>query len=181
MTERDESPSNATPEQAQAVSGAPADRADDLGAELDITPRVILAAFAGGALGLLAMTPILFVPPAFLDLFEAESLVDITQLGQTVGLEPNLLLGALVFVAGGAIALPLLFVVAGAFLPPREPRATRAITFATIMWTGFVIAFWPGEYAGVLFLGLSLAAHWVYGYVLGHVMQRFAHIPQHSV
>ncbi len=181
MTESDESASNATAEQAQAVSGAPAERDADLDAELDITLRVVLSAFAGGAAGLIAMIPILFVPPAFFGLFQATALVDVAELGRVLGLEPNLLLGTVVFVGGGAIALPLLFVVAGAFLPPQEPRATRGVTFATIMWTGFIIAFWPGEYAGVLFLGLSLAAHWVYGYVLGQVMQRFAYVPQHSV
>lgn len=181
MTDGDDSSSNATAEQAQAVSGAPASQDEDLGAELDITPRVVLSAFAGGALGLIAMVPILFVPPAFLNLFQADTIVDVAELGRALGFEPNLLLGIVVFVGGGTIALPLLFVVAGAFLPPREPRSARGITFATIMWTGFVIAFWPGEYAGVLFLGLSLSAHWVYGYVLGQVMQRLAYVPQHSV
>ncbi|WP_049927113.1 DUF6789 family protein [Halopiger goleimassiliensis] len=180
MSERDETGSDATAEQAQAVSGAPLDQ-DDLGAELDITLRVVLSAFAGGAVGLLAMVPILFVPPAFFDLFEADALVDVAELGRVLGLEPNLLLGVVVFVVGGAIALPLLFVVAGAFLPPREPRAARGVTFATVMWTGFIIAFWPGEYAGALFLGLSLLAHWVYGYALGQVMERLAYVPQHSV
>ncbi|APW99556.1 hypothetical protein CHINAEXTREME_18050 [Halobiforma lacisalsi AJ5] len=180
MSGADEPGPDASAEQAEAVSGAPVDR-DELGAELDITLRVVLSAFVGGAVGLVAMVPILFVPPFFFDLFRAEALVDVAELGRVLGLEPNLLLGVLVFVAGGTIALPLLFVVAGAFLPPRQPRAARGITFATIMWTGFVLAFWPGEYAGVLFLGLSLAAHWVYGYVLGSVMQRLAYVPQHSV
>lgn len=159
----------------------PIDREPELDAELDITPRVVLAAFAGGAAGLIAMVPVLFAIPTFLQLFRAEPLVDLAELGRVLGLEPNLLLGIVVFMAGGVVALPLLFVVAGAFLPPREPRAARGITFASIMWSGFIIAFWPGEYAGAIFLGLSLGAHWVYGYVLGTVMQRFAHVPQHSV
>ena len=163
-----------------AAAGAPA-AADGLDAELDITRRQVLAAFAGGAAGLAAMVPVLFALPALLGLFRADPLVDVAELGRVLGFEPSLALGAVVFVAGGVVALPLLFVVAGAFLPPREPRYARARTFATIVWTGFVIAFWPGEHAGVLFLGLSLAGHWVYGYVLGRVMDRFAHVSQHTI
>lgn len=159
----------------------PFERESDLDAGIDITPRVVLAAFAGGAAGLAAMVPVLFALPAFLQLFRADPLINLAQLGRVLGLEPSLVLGLVVFVGGGTIALPLLFVVGGAFLPPREPRAARGITFATIMWTGFVLAFWPGEYAGAIFLGLSLGAHWVYGYVLGWVMERFAYIPQHAV
>lgn len=148
---------------------------------LAITGRVVLSAFAGGALGLAAMAPVLLALPVFLGLFEEEPLVDVAELGRVVGVEPSILLGLVVFVAGGAVALPLLFVVAGGFLPPRQPRVARGPTFATIMWTGFVLAFWPGEQAGVLFLGLSLGAHWIYGYVLATVMERLAYIPEHPV
>lgn len=164
-----------------AATNAPAERDADLEAELDINRQVVLAAFAGGAAGLLAMVPVLFALPALLGLFRADPLVDVAELGRVLGLEPSLALGAVVFVAGGVVALPLLFVVAAAFLPPREPRYARGITFATIMWTGFVIAFWPGQYAGVIFLGVSLAGHWAYGYVLGQVTDRFAHVPQHTI
>lgn len=183
MGERDGTASNARANgDAERGLGASAgDRETDLDAELDITPRVVLSAFLGGALGLLVMAPILFVLPLLLELFRVEPLVDVAQLGRVIGLQPNLALGVVVFAAGGVVALPLLFTVAGAFLPPREPRAARGVTFATIMWTGFVIAFWPGEYAGVLFLGLSLAAHWLYGAALGWVMERFAYVPQHAV
>lgn len=155
--------------------------APDADAGLEITGRVVLSAFAGGAAGLVAMAPALLGLPAVLGLFQAEPLVDVAELGRVVGVEPSLGLGVLVFAAGGVVALPLLFVVAGGFLPPREPRAARGAVFATIMWTGFVLAYWPGERAGVLFLGLSLGAHWIYGYVLGGVMERFAYIPEHAV
>ena len=164
-----------------AVASAPAERDADLEAELDITPRVVLAAFLGGGAGLVAMVPVLFALPALLGLFRAGPLVEVAELGRVLGVEPSLALGAVVFAVGGVVALPLLFVVAAAFLPPREPRYARGITFATIMWTGFVIAFWPGQYAGVIFLGVSLAAHWAYGYVLGRVTDQFAHTPQHTI
>lgn len=150
-------------------------------AGLDISVRVILAAVAGGLAGLAAMVPVLLGLPALLGLFRAEPLLSVAELGMVVGLAPNLALGIGVFVAGGAVALPLLFVVAGAFLPPREPRWARGVVFATVMWTGFVIAFWPGVQAAVLFLALSLGAHWVYGLVLGRVVGWLAYVPQHAI
>lgn len=153
----------------------------DRDAGLEINGRVVLAAFLGGAAGLAAMAPVLIFLPAFLGLFRAEPLIDIAELGRVVGLQPSLPLGVAVFVVGGTVALPLLFVVGGAFLPPRKPRAVRGAVFATIMWTGFVIAFWPGWRAAVLFLTLSLTAHLIYGLVLGGVMERLAYIPEHEV
>lgn len=170
------------------MSGVPTERRADESetgqgpaARLDVTPRVVLAAFAGGAAGLAAMAPVLLGLPALLGLFQEEPLVDVAELGRVVGVEPSLALGVVVFAAGGVVALPLLFVVAGAFLPPRSPRAARGAVFATVMWTGFVLAYWPGPQSGVLFIALSLAAHWVYGYVLGSVMERLAHVPEHPV
>ncbi|SNZ02563.1 hypothetical protein SAMN06269185_0053 [Natronoarchaeum philippinense] len=154
---------------------------EDLEARLDINARVVLSAFAGGLAGLIAMTPVLLGLPALLGLFEADPLVSVTDLGRVIGVQPSLLLGLAVFLAGGVIALPLLFTVAGAFLPPREPRAARGIVFATIMWTGFVIAYRPGPRNVVLFAALSLAGHWVYGYALGAVMERLAYIPEHTI
>ena len=159
----------------------PREPGDELEASLDISLRVVLSAFAGGLVGLVAMAPVLIGLPAFLGLFEADPLINLTELGRVVGLEPSLPLGLAVFLAGGGVALPLLFTVAGAFLPPREPRAARGVVFATIMWTGFVIAFWPGPQAAVLFAALSLAGHWIYGYALGAVMERLAYVPQHTI
>lgn len=171
------------PAGADAAGDGDAGGAEDTDDEpgLAITLRVVAASFAGGALGLVAMVPLLLGLPVLLGLFQAEPLVDVASLGRVVGVRPSLVLGVLVFAAGGAVALPLLFVVAGAFLPPRDPLWARGAVFATIMWTGFAIAFWPGEGAGVLFLGLSLGAHWLYGYVLVAVMERFAYVPEHPV
>lgn len=151
------------------------------GAGLEITPRIIAVAFLGGVAGMAAMTPILIGPPAVLGAFRAQPLLEIADLGRVLGSEPNLVLGLIVLVAGGAVAIPLLFVIAGAFLPPREPRAARGVTFALVFWTGFVLAFWPGIGSAVLFLAASLLGHLVYGLVLGGVLDRFAYIPQHAV
>lgn len=150
-------------------------------ATLQITLRVILVSFLGGAAGLAAMTPVLIGLPAFLGQFQADPILDLAALGRVAGLEPDLLTGVGVFVAGGTVGIPLLFVVLGAFLPPRTPRYARAVTFALVMWTGFVFAFWPGWQTSVLFLTLSLIGHVLYGLVLGSVMVRFAAIPEHPV
>lgn len=154
---------------------------DDGHAGLEITPRVVLVAFLGGATGLAAMAPVLIGLPAFLGMFQADPLLDLAALGRAAGIEPDLLTGIVVFVAGGTVGIPLLFVVAGAFLPPRQPRYARGATFALIMWTGFILAFWPGWRAAVLFLTLSLIGHLLYGLVLGLVMERLAYIPEHDV
>lgn len=150
-------------------------------ARLEITPRVVLVAFAGGAAGLVAMAPVLVGLPALLGLFPSDPMLDVAALGRVVGLEASLPMGLAVFVAGGAVGLPLLFVVAGSFLPPRRPRAARGATFAVVIWTGFVLAFWPGISAAVAFMTVSLVGHLIYGLVLGAVMDRFAHIPRHAV
>ena len=154
---------------------------EDLEAHLDINGRVVLSAFVGGLVGLVLMMPVLLGLPALLGLFEADPLISVTDLGRVIGIQPSLLLGLAVFLAGGVIALPLLFTVAGGFLPPREPRAVRGVVFATIMWTGFVIAYRPGPRSVVLFGALSLAGHWVYGYALGAVMERLAYVPEHTI
>lgn len=154
---------------------------EESGAGLDITARVVLSAFAGGSVGLVGMIPVLIGLPALIGVFQVDPIVDVAELGRVGGVEPSLPLGIAVFLAGGVVALPLLFTVAGAFLPPREPRAARGIVFATIMWTGFVIAFWPGMRTAVLFSALSLAAHWIYGFALGAVMEWLAYVPEHNV
>lgn len=155
--------------------------ADDDYASLEINRRVVLVAFLGGGAGLAAMAPVLIGLPAFLGQFQADPLLDLAALGRAGAIEPDLLTGVAVFVVGGTVGIPLLFVVAGAFLPPRQPRYARAVTFALIMWTGFVLAFWPGLQASVLFLTLSLIGHTLYGLVLGLVMERLAYIPEHEV
>jgi multicomponent Na+:H+ antiporter subunit D len=99
------------------------------------------------------------------------------------GIEPTASLGMILFGVGGTFVLPIIFLVVGSFLPPREPRYLRGVTFATFFWTGFAPAFWPGTGAlsvGI-FLVVSLVAHCVYGATLGFVLDRTTGIPQHEV
>jgi hypothetical protein len=151
--------------------------------ELPITGRIVLAAMAGGLAGTVLMLPLLVGVPNLLNLFSTAPITDFAGFGAFLGLEPTVQLGIALFLVGGTIVLPLMFVVVGAFLPPRSPRYVRGATFATLFWTGFLPAFWPpGDALTVsLFVVVSLASHWVYGLALGYVLDRTSGIPQHRV
>jgi cytochrome c oxidase subunit 1 len=145
--------------------------------ETSAVGRAVIAGVAGLA-GVLAMSPLLFVAWALgaLDPAAFAGLAEIVNLGA----DP--LLGALIFVGGGATTLPLLFV-AWALFFPGETLPRRGIVHASIVWTGFAIAFYSGQ-AGValaLYLVLTLAAHVVYGAVLGYVYGRLATIPVYEI
>ncbi|MFB6123100.1 MAG: DUF6789 family protein [Haloferacaceae archaeon] len=154
-----------------------------LEAEIPITIKVVGSAMVGGLAGMLLMVPVLVGVPIVFDLFRTEPLVNFATFLSYVGFEQSVTLGAALFVATGATVLPLTFVVVGGFLPPKEPRYLRGVTFATIFWTGFVPAFWPDGSVAVVavFLVVSLLAHWVYGLVLGRVLDGPTGIPQHDV
>ena len=151
--------------------------------EFPITGRIVLAAMSGGLLGTLLMLPLLVGVPNLLNLFRTDPVTDFAGFGAFFGLEPTVELGIVLFLIGGTAVLPLMFVVVGAFLPPRSPRYVRGATFATIFWSGFVPAFWPGGDAltVALFLLVSLVSHWVYGVALGYTLDRTTGIPQHRV
>ncbi|WP_336344485.1 DUF6789 family protein [Halalkalicoccus ordinarius] len=150
---------------------------------LPITLRVIGVAMGGGLVGMLLMLPLLGGVPILLDVFRPESIVEFAHFGMYLGFEPSVTTGLLLFFLGGITVLPLLFLVVGAFLPPEKPRYLRGAAFATIFWTGFLIAFWPG--GGILTIGVfvvvSLVSHWIYGTTLGYALDATVGIPQHDV
>ena len=150
---------------------------------IPITVKVLGFAMGGGLLGMLVMLPLLVGLPAAVGLFSTDPVVEFVPLTGLLGIEPTLPLGLALFVAGGTVLLPMVFLVVGAYLPPEEPRALRGATFATIFWTGFVPAFWPegGALVVAAFLVVSLVSHWVYGVVLAGVLDRTIGIPQHRV
>ena len=158
-----------------------AERTEESG--IPITVKVLGLGMGGGLLGMLVMLPLLVGLPAALGLFSAEPVVEFVPLTGLLGIEPTLALGLALFVAGGTVLLPMVFLVVGAYLPPQEPRALRGATFATIFWTGFVPAFWPegGALTVAAFLVVSLVSHWVYGVVLAGFLDRTVGIPQHEV
>ncbi|AFK19443.1 cytochrome C oxidase subunit I [Haloferax mediterranei ATCC 33500] len=149
----------------------------------EITGRVIVTAMAGGFIGTVLMLPVLVGIPDLLGLFVTEPITRFAGFAAFFGYEPTLLLGVFLFGIGGVVALPVTFVVVGAFLPPESPEYLRGVSFATLYWAGFVPAFWPGAdvFVTASFIVFSLLAHWVYGLALGYTLDRFVGIPQHEV
>lgn len=147
-----------------------------------------LVGAAAGLGGMVAMVPFLLLayflnalePQAFIALAEIVGLVPEVDVGQGYW---GLVIGAIIFVGGGMTTLPLLFVSLAAFLPPADNIPLSGVTFATVIWTGFAIAFYTGQtgIALVLYLVLTLVAHWVYGYVLGELYTRFEPVPVYDV
>lgn len=151
--------------------------------EIPITGRVVFAAMGGGLLGTVAMLPVMVGIPGLLGLFRTEPVTEFAGFAEFFGIEPTVALGVAMFLFGGTVALPLTFLVVGAFLPPESPRYVRGMTFVMAFWTGFVPAFWPaaGLATTVGFLVFSLLGHLVYGFTLGYVLTVTPGIPQHDV
>lgn len=151
--------------------------------ETIIGGRVVAMAMAGGLLGIVLMLPIIVGIPTLFGLFDTEPITRFAGMAASFGIEPTVALGLVLFVFGGTVALPLAFLVTGAFLPPESPRFARGATFAMFFWVGFVPAFWPdgGVLTVTVFLLVSLVGHWVYGLTLGYVLDRTTGIPQHEV
>ncbi|SFR59767.1 DUF6789 family protein [Halogeometricum limi] len=139
--------------------------------------RQALLGAAAGLAGMASMAP--FLGLAWI--LGAFDLAAVSGLSTIVGLG-GFSLGLFIFVAGGMTTLPLLFVSLAVFMP-GETVARKGAAFSAVVWTGFAVAFWTGQ-TGVtlaLFLVLSLLAHVAYGYVLGTVYGRYAHIPVYDV
>jgi hypothetical protein len=128
-----------------------------------------LGGIAGGVVGTMLMTGVLFVVNATatprLDVFGA--VADLAGVGDAPAL------GLALFFGAGMFAWPLLFVTLGAYLPGGT-RPRQGVVFAAILWTGFVTAFYS-RYTGtdlLVFVGFSIVTHLAYGYVLGFVAAR---------
>jgi cytochrome c oxidase subunit 1 len=145
--------------------------------ETSAVGRAVIAGVAG-FVGTLAMSPVLLVAWV-LGVLDAAAFAGLAEI---VGLGSSTLLGGLIFLGGGATTLPLLFVSLALFFP-GETLARRGVVHASIIWTGFAIAFYTGQsgVALVLYLVLTYAAHVVYGAVLGYVYGRLATIPIYEI
>jgi hypothetical protein len=143
-----------------------------------ITLAVVVAAFAGGTVGLVAMAPLVAGIPLALGIFDTAPLASLAAL-----FGADALVGIAVFAAGGVLVLPLFFVVTATFLPPDQPRWARGVTMASLFWVTFLFLFWPGDGAltAVVFLVVTLLGHWVYGLALGVVTHSLTGIPEHDV
>lgn len=148
--------------------------------EEPLTLWTIGSGIVGGIAGVVVMSPVIAGIPILLDIFRLESLATFADF---VISDANAILGIAFFVAGGAVVLPLFFVVTATFVPPREPRYLRGATVSTMFWVSFAYIFWPagGAYVNAVFVVVTLVGHWIYGAVLGLVMERLTGIPEHSV
>lgn len=132
------------------------------------THELLVAAGAGLA-GQAAMVPF-FVAAYPLDATSPASFVGVAELiGTSAGAPLALPVGVALFVAGGTVTLPLLFVALAEFLPPERDVGLRGVSLAVVVWTGFAIAFSTGQTGRTLgvYAALSLGAHVAYGYALG--------------
>ncbi|WP_254534966.1 DUF6789 family protein [Halomarina litorea] len=135
----------------------------------------IIGAVAG-FVGTVSMTVVLGIGQ-LLGVFDLTTFASIAELGGLdVLFDESLMpyLGYLVFLAGGMTTWPLIFAAIERFLPGTSlPK--RGVSFGTVMWTGFVIAFVdvlppnPATTQIALYAGFTLLAHWIYGYGLGWV------------
>ncbi|QIO23136.1 DUF6789 family protein [Haloarcula sp. JP-L23] len=117
-------------------------------------------AAAGGFVGTVLMTGGIGTA-IVIDVLDPVSFGEIAEL---VGLPADPALGAALFLVGGTVTWPLLFLAFQEYLPGRLLFET-GLVFATLISTGFAIAFYTGQrgLALVGYLGFVLVAHWAYG------------------
>ncbi len=141
--------------------------------------RELSVASVSGLAGMIAMQPI-FGVATVLGVLDPVAFAGFANI---VGYGLNFWGGVAIFVAGGVTVLPLLFITLGNYLPPSSSVPLRGVTYGTIVWTGFVIAFYTGQsgVALVVYLALTLSNHWIYGAVLGLVYTRYASIAVYEV
>jgi cytochrome c oxidase subunit 1 len=95
-----------------------------------------------------------------------------TEIAELVGLPASLAVGAALFLVGGTVTWPLVFLAFQQFLPGRYLFET-GLVFASLMSTGFVIAFYTGQQGLVLigYVAFVVVAHWTYGLGLAVTLQ----------
>ena len=118
------------------------------------------AAAAGGFVGTVLMAGGLGTA-IVVDVLDPVSFGEIAEL---VGLPADPIFGAALFLVGGTVTWPLLFLAFQEYLPGRYLFETGTV-FATLISTGFAIAFYTGQQGLSLlgYLGFVLVAHWAYG------------------
>ncbi len=149
------------------------------------TPREELVAIltdgvvgaAGGLVGTALMTVALLIGNALggFDLGSFAVLAELIDLDAIVPAGPA---GFFIFLGGGMTTWPLLFAAVEQYLPGSSMRL-RGIPYGTVLWTGFVLAFYEG-YTGtalVVYLVSTLVGHWLYGFGLGSVFDYFSKRP----
>ncbi|WP_049924772.1 DUF6789 family protein [Halopiger djelfimassiliensis] len=118
------------------------------------------AGAVGGLVGTGLMTGV-FAAAAALGAFDLDSFAGLATL---VGLPSSVPLGYAVFLAGGTVTWPLLFLALGEYLPGKLSLVT-GLWYSTVIASGFAIAFQTDQTGLelVAYLVFVLLAHWVYG------------------
>jgi cytochrome c oxidase subunit 1 len=143
----------------------------------------LAAAGVSGLVGMAAMAPLL-VAAFLVGVLDPSSFAVLVELFgmDAATFSSALIIGIVLFVLLGSTMVPWLFITLAVFLPGGE-IAWRGVVFATIVWSGFIIAFYSGQegLALVGYLALTLLAHWAYGYATGGVYDRIADIRRYEV
>jgi cytochrome c oxidase subunit 1 len=128
-------------------------------------------AAAAGVTGATAMTAVLLGSVALGALDPAP----IAGLAAIVGLGERRSIGYVLLSAAGVALWPPLFVAIGERVPGRS-APVRGLSFGTVIWSGFVLAFYAGQTgrALALYATSTLLAHWAYGFVLGAAFELLA-------
>jgi cytochrome c oxidase subunit 1 len=143
-----------------APEGEPEGVAGGVGTVAEVVSRNAGMAAIGGFVGTVLMAGGLGTA-MLVGVFDPVSLVELAEL---VGLPPNPLLGVALFLVGGTVTWPLLFLAFSDYLPGRLMFET-GLVFATLISTGFAVAFHTGQsgLALVGYVGFVLVSHWAYG------------------
>lgn len=132
-------------------------------------------AIAGGVAGTAAMSAVFVFAEA-----EMRFNLGVTAaLARYVRLPGRLVVGAVVFLAVGIVAWPLVYVAVEPYLrrlPGGEDPATRGIAFGLALWIVFLLlGTGPiGWSLFLLYLTFTLIGHLAYGFTLGVLYERLA-------
>ncbi len=136
-----------------------------------VLENVGVGSFAG-LVGTTLMTGVLFAATV-VGVFDLAAFAELAEL---IGAPESAPIGYLVFLLGGMTVWPLLFLTLSQYLP-GPTLISSAVSFATIVAVGFVVAFYTGqEGLGLVgYLLFSMIAHWAYGLGLGGTLEYVAY------
>ncbi|WP_336339110.1 DUF6789 family protein [Haloarcula brevis] len=149
-----------TTRRSYAPEGEPTGLAGGVGTVAQTVSRNAWMAAAGGFVGTVLMSGGLGTA-ILIGVLDPVSFGEIAEL---VGLPASPALGAVLFLVGGTVTWPLLFLAFSEYLPGRLLFET-GLVFATLISSGFAIAFYTGQ-SGLAFVGyltFVVVSHWAYG------------------
>ncbi|KOX93046.1 cytochrome C oxidase subunit I [Haloarcula rubripromontorii] len=149
-----------TTRRSYAPEAEPAGLAGGVGTVAQTVSRNAWMAAAGGFVGTVLMSGGL-ITAILIGVLDPVSFGEIAEL---VGLPASPAIGAGLFLVGGTVTWPLLFLAFSDYLPGRLLFET-GLVFATLISSGFAIAFYTGQ-SGLAFVGyltFVLVSHWAYG------------------